>query len=314
MIGISAIGVLMPFFCMEAMHDTAVVGVEASLRSYVIYYCTIVPLKRDSRTGERIPATRTYLAKKLRSVVIKMVIIVLLLNILDPVDYVPFQEVPTPEDSSWPWLSSIYYQYFHWTHLANNFSTAFLMCQCIDVGDEQFGLIVALMTGSEAIDVMRNPMLLSTSATDFWSNRWNMTMHGSFKRGIVKPLMRRGDVPRWVAVLGTFVVSGLLHEYICQVIQAKSIRFPGIAKDYVANIGNQLCFFVWNGGVVVLERLVFPKGKMTNRSVWPLNTMLVLLTVLPVSHWFTDEYLRSGFYNDVSLGLPLFVYKSRNTL
>jgi hypothetical protein len=104
MIGISAIVVLMPFFCMEAMHDTAVMGVETNLRSYVTYYCTIVPLKRDPQTGERIPAEKVYLAKKLRSVLIKMVVIVLLLIILDPADYVPFQDVPTPEDSAWPWL------------------------------------------------------------------------------------------------------------------------------------------------------------------------------------------------------------------
>jgi hypothetical protein len=89
------------------------------------------------------------------------------------------------------------------------------MGQCIDVGDEQLGLIVTLMSGSQVIDVMRNTMLLSTSATAFWNNQWNMTMHGNFKWGIVEPLMRRGDVPRWVAVLATFAVSSLLHEYIC---------------------------------------------------------------------------------------------------
>jgi hypothetical protein len=79
---------------------------------------------------------------------------------------------------------------------------------------------------------------------------------------------------------------------------------------YVANMGNQLSFFAWNGVVVLLGRLLFPKDASMTWNVWPINTLLVLVTILPVSHWLTDEYIRSGFYNDVSLGLPLFVYTS----
>lgn len=314
MVGISAIGVLMPFFCIEAMYDTAEVGVETSLRSYVTYYCTIVPLKRDTKTGALIPITRAYIVAKGWSILRKMLLLFSLVGFLGHFDYQPFQVVPGPyyaSSPSWSWLLALSYRYLHWTRLASNFGVAFLMGHCIDVGDEQYGLIVSLITGRESIAVMRHPMILSTSTADFWANRWNMTMHGSFKRGIVKPLLCRTGgwkVPRWVAVLLTFVISpGLLHEYICQVTQTKHQRFPQISTPYVARFGSQLCFFIWNGAVVLLEGIVPNKWKL--ELCWPFNTLLVLLTVLPVSHWFTDEYMRSGFYKDVGLGMPLLIYK-----
>jgi hypothetical protein len=38
-----------------------------------------------------------------------------------------------------------------------------------------------------------------------------------------------------------------------------------------------------------------------------LQTAMVLLTVLPVAHWFTNEYIQSGIYNDAAWGFPLLV-------
>lgn len=37
------------------------------------------------------------------------------------------------------------------------------------------------------------------------------------------------------------------------------------------------------------------------------KTILVLLSVLPISHWFTHEYIACGAYADVFIGLPLIV-------
>ena len=34
----------------------------------------------------------------------------------------------------------------------------------------------------------------------------------------------------------------------------------------------------------------------------PIRTALVLLTVLPVAHFFTDEYIASSFYSDAAFG------------
>lgn len=112
-------------------------------------------------------------------------------------------------------------------------------------------------------------------------------------------------------MLVTFVVSGLLHEYVCWVIQSKYRLYPEIADPYEVAIGRHLLFFAWNGCLVLLDKLVsglslFQWVKTTLPK--PVVTALVLLTVLPISHWFTDEYIRSGFFSDYSMGFPLIIF------
>jgi hypothetical protein len=41
-------------------------------------------------------------------------------------------------------------------------------------------------------------------------------------------------------------------------------------------------------------------------SVTPLvKSMLVVMMALPVSHWFTDEYVRSGLFAHYAVGFPI---------
>jgi hypothetical protein len=82
------------------------------------------------------------------------------------------------------------------------------------------------------------------------------------------------------------------------------------------NYGMHMAFFAYNGLVVMIEHAFkgnkflteLPKA-LPKRAI----TALVLLTVIPVSHWFTDEYVMSGFYTDYSLGFPKIVYISHET-
>jgi hypothetical protein len=109
----------------------------------------------------------------------------------------------------------------------------------------------------------------------------------------------------------TFLVSGLLHEYVCCLIESKYRLYPGIASPYAPHYGRQSAFFLWNGGVVLLEYMLSPLPffqRVKRTLPKPVITALVLLTVLPVSHWFTDEYIRSGFYSDYSMGFPLILF------
>ena len=76
------------------------------------------------------------------------------------------------------------------------------------------------------------------------------------------------------------------------------------------NYGRQTLFFLWNAMVLVLESVLgrtrlFQLLKKTLPS--PLKTILVLLSVLPISHWFTHEYVGCGAYTDVMIGVPLIV-------
>lgn len=69
-----------------------------------------------------------------------------------------------------------------------------------------------VLLGLQPTDTFQNPLVMSTSPLDFWGRRWNRLVHGLFKRTVFLPLVR-GGVPKAVASLGAFVMSGLFHEY-----------------------------------------------------------------------------------------------------
>lgn len=120
-----------------------------------------------------------------------------------------------------------------------------------------------------------------------------------------------------MAAFGTFVVSGFIHEYVLLLMS-----FRG-QHTYRPRYGLQFSFFLWNGIVLLLERSFGRLGKTrkggrlsrlhANASSLlasfpqPLQTASVLMTVLPIGHWFTDEYIRASFYDDASWGFPILV-------
>ena len=111
--------------------------------------------------------------------------------------------------------------------------------------------------------------------------------------------------------MGTFIASGLLHEYFLSILSLKGRLFPDDHARFVPYYGMHMAFFAWNGLIMAIEHAL--KGNKTMSRVGeslprPLLTALVLLTVIPVSHWFTDEYIMSGFYSDISMGFPRIVY------
>ena len=193
---------------------------------------------------------------------------------------------------------------------------------------------ISMMTGFSTVAVMHSPLSQSTSPSDFWGRRWNRMIHAVLKvrtedtpcrwilihfilkffftpqRGVYLPL--RKYFSRTTASIGTFVASGLLHEYVLAIIFLKGNVSP---EEQRRNYGMHMAFFAYNGIIVLIEHAL--KGNKycaqcfaEIQKVLPKQAIaaLVLLIALPVSHWFTDEYVISGFYTDYSLGLPRIVY------
>jgi hypothetical protein len=80
--------------------------------------------------------------------------------------------------------------------------------------------------------------------------------------------------------------------------------------------GKQLLFFVWNALVLALEPLVKDKPFfqfICKRLPGPLQTALVILTVLPLGHLFTDVYVDTGFYSSFAIGFPRIVKITSDT-
>jgi hypothetical protein len=306
MVGASAIAIMIPFTCIEALSDTSLPGVEDDLTRYVSYYSSIIPLERD-KSGAAIPITRKELTKKALTVLIEAICLIFFMSIMEPCKYRLFA-MPRQPNSLLP-PSPL--QLLHWAHLLNNFATACFTSQCLGVGTEAIGVIIAFLTGFKTIQMMKYPMLLSSSPSDFWGNRWNLMVHGYFKRGVFLPLVRNVKLSRSVAMMVTFLASGLIHEYVCLVTSMKYHLYPHLGDPYVPYYGRHLAFFMWNGFVLLLEYLLSPLPLFQwakTHLPQPVVTALTLLTVLPISHWFTDEYIRSGFLSDYTLGFPLLVY------
>jgi len=111
--------------------------------------------------------------------------------------------------------------------------------------------------------------------------------------------------------MATFLVSGFVHEYILIFL----VQRKGETSSYEPQFGNQFLFFAWNGIVLFLERALLSTEQGQSSSKWmqsnvpkPIRTALVLLTVLPIAHLFTDEYVKSSFYDDAAFGFPRIEY------
>ena len=110
-----------------------------------------------------------------------------------------------------------------------------------------------------------------------------------------------------VAALATFVASGLLHEYILLLLAMKESTS---SVQYFPRFGAHVAFFLWNGVVLCLEHLLSGAKEvewLSNVLPRPIKTGLVLLAVLPVGHWFTDEYVANGMLPDFALAFPQIV-------
>jgi hypothetical protein len=184
----------------------------------------------------------------------------------------------------------------------------------IAAGGVGLGILTSFLTGFDVVDFNDSPLTKSESPTDFWSKRWNKITQSGLRRGVFLPFVTSG-FSRTVAAFCTFVVSGILHEYVLLIMKARSGRPNNPSETpFEPNYGNHLYFFAWCGVVTWLE-------KVTQRSapiIWmrkylPRNirTALVLLTVLPIAHLFMDEYISSSFYNDLSLGFVKIVYTGK---
>ena len=181
---------------------------------------------------------------------------------------------------------------------------------------------ISMLSGLKTITISDNAMLKSTSVSDFWGRRWNQLIHGVLKRGIYKPL-RRYYSPA-IAALVTFCASGILHEYIVCLLglryansleDSNSFINTHVLSTFVINYifmsnHSQLWFFLWNG-MLLLGEMKFKSSKIFQKigKVLPqrIQTFFILMTALPVAHWFLDVYMEHDFFLCVGVGFPRLI-------
>ncbi len=143
-----------------------------------------------------------------------------------------------------------------------------------------FGLfhLVALgwrSAGVETEPIMRSP-LMATSLADFWSTRWNRAFSTLVFTLAFRPMARQWGAS--VAVLGVFLLSGIVHEAV--------ISFP-VAQGF----GWPTVYFGLQGLGVLLERSKFGQSIRLGQGV--LGRIFTLaFTVGPAFILFHPPFVR----------------------
>ena len=297
---------LVGFRCLEALYGFSPHSVEDSLWNYCIYYSSVIELVFDEKTRMPAPATRADVLTKGMTFVMNFVTSCLLLSFMEAHTYQPFKYEPG-EGSDYLFSSN----FIHPGRIGNNFLSAVSTSLTISTSTIAFGFAICAIFGIRTLDVFDNPMFGSSSVSDFWGRRWNRLVHGVLKRGVYKPV-RKHSSSRTLAAVAAFVASGVLHEYILMLMSLSILADAGSPEKYTTFVplyGNQFCFFAWNGMLMALEYIIL-RWSISSKVTLPnlpnlLRSMLVILMALPVAHWFTDEYVRSGFFAHYVVGFPI---------
>ena len=115
--------------------------------------------------------------------------------------------------------------------------------------------------------------------------------------------------PKYVALMTTFVVSGLFHEWLVWLSFAPMAdtapRDRMTCRDgscFQPTYGPATVFFLYQGGLIAVE---FVLGKYLNGVTQAIPTQLATLIVIcmggSLAHWFSDGYIHSSFFLDAQV-------------
>jgi len=289
------------FRCLEAIHGFTPPAPKKSMRNFVMYFSCVFGLQFDPIKLEPKRSSLKFLKQQLKKLGWEFILVSLLLSVLSAHDYSFFE---TEFDASSAILSPM--QMFSWKHLANNYLVAMGLSWSLSQSSRGVSILYNLAYGCETYEVVKSPMFKSSSPSDFWGKRWNILVHRGLKNGVYKPVRKRLS-SSYLAVLAVFIVSGILHEYVNLVI----FTHPEMGFPW-----KQIVFFGWNGILILLE---YAMGEWALFQWMQANlpriciSTLVIGSALPLSHLFTGEYIKGGYFKAVEMAEPLIICGARTT-
>ena len=319
----------------EALSGFAPIPSQTSLRNYVAYFSCLFGMEFDPSTGTPKRVTQLFFRKRLATLGRDFVIVSLLISFLKPYEFEFFDSssstiaiaaaAAAPVNS----VDHTLLEMLSWKHLLNNFLVAFLISASLSQSSLGVSLVYNIIYGVQTYEVVLNPMLKSTSPSDFWGRRWNMLVHRGLKNGIYKPT-RKHTSSKLLAVVATFVVSGIIHEYVNyamftgqgssnhdsfndhEMLEA-SAASAAVEETYEFT-WKQMLFFGWNGVLILLEYCIghWAIFRWMSRTLPPIVvTALVLCCALPLAHFFTGDWIKHGYFDAVLLAEPIVVCSRR---
>jgi len=166
----------------------------------------------------------------------------------------------------------------------------------------EISILISLpLTGCKAMmPGFRNPLTESRSFQEVWGTRWNLPVQVLLQRIAYVPLRRQG-FSKPTAVMGTFLLSGLMHEYNFWTHNFVAYK-PGIAT----------IFFVAMGAVMLVEHSVWIavvpariRSFVQNYVPSALTAFgLTLISAIPVERYFIKSWLDAGMVETAALLFP----------
>jgi len=200
----------------------------------------------------------------------------------------------------------------------------------------EMGLLAsALFTGYQYEPYFNNPMNCHC-ATDFWSKQWNLMIQRLLKNGVYKPFAkfatfgynkivnddsrlgpsnvvdpgksnntknnhnRAKRIIQPLCLFFTFLVSGLYHEWLVYTIFSKQSYYHNDdvkSNDYPVLFGGANLLFIWQGFVLVMERLCYPKSWFHGGMPIFFKAFFLYFAGLPASFFFAP-YIHTTFVRD----------------
>jgi len=295
----------------EAIHGFEPPHATRSTAAYALYFASPLELRYDPKNGTYVRSCAADLQGHVLRFALAVATVGTYLSLLLPFDLEPLTSTYATEE----WYSL--HRLVNWAQLGNNFLHALLFQVMLTCFFEGLALATCLVLGFKAKVSMDNPILSSTSPSQFWGKKWNTLIHGVLKRGVFKPVMKHFP-SKAVAAIATFVASGIFHEWIIVAVFLTPIDEFGkdggtkcVSSDcFSKKLGGSTLFFLWSAILIILEAAIghWPLFHWIKKSFpQPIVTFMVIMLALPLAHWFSDPYIKMGFFEDTSVGFPLLL-------
>jgi len=286
------------FKTLEAFFGFTPAGAKSSFWIFHVYFSNAVELEFDEKTIEPVKSTWSDVFQSARDVIFNIGFNSILTSFMSAHGFKPFGLCHAGKFYDSFRIS----EYLDPRHLGNCFLIAVVLQQGLAVGDSICSLIIQSVYGMKVQRNMNNPLLESTSPSDFWGRRWNLMVHGVLKRGMYKPIRRYSSST--ITSIATFMASGILHEWIVHsALMYHRIGIPdeSLYKPDNIALGTPFAFFLWNGIVISIEKKL---GRfkfvhyLSLKLPRPVVALLILMSSLPFGMWFADPYYEGRLFWD----------------
>ncbi|CAB9509381.1 Probable long-chain-alcohol O-fatty-acyltransferase [Seminavis robusta] len=297
------IGAIMPVTCLFKT-SAAAFGflpkyATASIKSFAFYYTVPFTMEWNKKLDKYTPNTFAEVLVQLQGFGKLLIVMAFMKSLYSLIpDIVPPFATGKPDADYY----SIASAFLPRTLLRNLLYICFI---CPSVTVMCYGFLVAqnIVTGVKACPAMDNPFLTSRSFSKFWGGKWNLVIHNVLKMGVYLPV--RKYFSKHIAMIATFVASGLFHEVLLWYFMLPIDDAQGCLSDENARNTSVDCymprpftttlFFIWQAAGIAVEYSPLVKYLTFWDKVPTLfaSMIIIFLGGAPLGHFFSEPYWNS---------------------